>query len=85
MIQVEQLLNGVKMILAEFTDYVMRMTNSKASVIKFMEKKIRENVTGKIYLLINYLFNIYNLMYLLLLIVDYVMLCYAFTRGSVVL
>jgi hypothetical protein len=59
MIQAEQLLNGEKMTLAEFTDYVMHMTNSKASVTKFMEKKISENVTGKIYLLINYLFNIY--------------------------
>jgi hypothetical protein len=49
MIQVEQLLNGEKMTLAEFTDYVMHMTNFKASVTKFMEKKISENVTGKIY------------------------------------
>jgi hypothetical protein len=53
MIQVEQLLNGAKTTLAEFTDYVMHMTNSKASVIKFMEKKISGNVTGKIYLFIN--------------------------------
>jgi len=52
MIQVEWLLNGAKMMLAEFTDYVMHMTNSKASVIKFMEKKISENVIGKIYLFI---------------------------------
>jgi len=83
MIQVEWLLNGVKMTLAEFTGYVMRMTNSRASVIKFMEKEISENVTGKIYLLIIYLFD--NLMYLLLLIVDCVMLCYEFTKKSVVL
>ena len=83
MIQVEWLLNGVKMTLAEFTGYVMCMTNSRASVIKFMEKEISENVTGKIYLLIIYLFD--NLMYLLLLIVDCVMLCYKFTRKSVVL
>jgi hypothetical protein len=49
-----------------------------------MEKKIRENVIGKIYLFNIYLF-IYNLMYLLLLIVDYVVLCYEFTKKSVVL
>jgi hypothetical protein len=49
MIQVELLLNGVKMTSAEFIDYAMHMTNSKASVIKFMEKEISENVTGKIY------------------------------------
>ena len=56
---------------------------TRASMIKFMEKEISENVTGKIYLLINYLFD--NLMYLLLLIVDCVMLCYEFTRKSIVL
>jgi hypothetical protein len=80
---VEWLLNGVKMTLTEFTGYVMHMTNSRASVIKFMEKEISESVTGKIYLLIIYLFD--NLMYLLLLIVDCVMLCYGITRKSVVL
>jgi len=71
------------MTLAEFTGYVMHMKNFRASGIKFMEKEISENVTGKIYLLINYLFD--NLMCLLLLIVDCVMLCYEFTRKSVVL
>jgi len=78
MIQAEQLLNGEKMTLAEFTDYVMHMTNFRASVIKFMGKKISENVIGKIYLFI-------ILMYLLLLIVGYVVLCYKFTKKSIVL
>jgi len=50
MIQVEWLLNGAKMMLAEFTDYVMHMTNSKVSVIKFMEKKISENDIGYVVL-----------------------------------
>ena len=48
------LLNREKITLVEFTDYVMHMINSKASVTKFMEKKFAK--TLQVNLFINYLF-----------------------------